>query len=329
MIVLTSVIETEKVVCEGKTKIGREATSAGTDKPLVVFEAKHAITAHNDPSFTRQMASKPVAATTTTCRIFELLQKAAIPVAYIGQVSETKFAALRCQMIALECIVRRYAVGSALKRFPELNTHVLNRPHEFSPPGMELFLKTSNGAFTTVAGDVIDLGFERTPQAPITEGTAFDTGDFTLTFWHLPPLVDVDLDDPFILNPEDKTWILRHPKKRMDDPAGAIEKTIQATDVLPPGVTVDQLFMIMNHTFILLEKYWAQLDCRLIDFKIEFGVLPNGTLVVADVIDNDSWRLWGPDGKELSKELFRQGGEMGEVQQAYERVAELALQLGK
>uniref|UniRef100_F1L633 Multifunctional protein ADE2 n=1 Tax=Ascaris suum TaxID=6253 RepID=F1L633_ASCSU len=44
--------------------------------------------------------------------------------------------------------------------------------------------------------------------------------------------------------------------------------------------------------FRVLEKAWNAEGCALIDLKVEFGVTKNGELVLADVIDNDSWRVW-------------------------------------
>jgi len=49
-------------------------------------------------------------------------------------------------------------------------------------------------------------------------------------------------------------------------------------------------------TFDILSHAWRKKDTLLVDLKIEFGRLTGGEnqgmLVIADVIDNDSWRIW-------------------------------------
>jgi phosphoribosylaminoimidazole carboxylase/phosphoribosylaminoimidazole-succinocarboxamide synthase len=87
-------------------------------------------------------------------------------------------------------------------------------------------------------------------------------------------------------------------------------------------------------TFEILSHAWRRRDVLLVDLKIEFGRLTGGEnqgqLVIADVIDNDSWRIW-PQGREelmLDKQIYRNLQTVDEtaldrVKQAYERVAEL------
>jgi phosphoribosylaminoimidazole-succinocarboxamide synthase len=86
-------------------------------------------------------------------------------------------------------------------------------------------------------------------------------------------------------------------------------------------------------TFDILGHAWRRRDVLLVDLKIEFGRLAGGEnqgqLVIADVIDNDSWRIW-PQGREelmLDKQIYRNletvdDAALDEVKRSYERVAE-------
>lgn len=71
----------------------------------------------------------------------------------------------------------------------------------------------------------------------------------------------------------------------------------------------------------LLQKIWADCGVTLVDFKVEFGRLADGTIVLADEISPDTCRLWDSATQErLDKDRFRR--DLGGVEEAYVRVME-------
>ena len=69
----------------------------------------------------------------------------------------------------------------------------------------------------------------------------------------------------------------------------------------------------------VLKAYFLKLDITLVDFKLEFGRLPDGTIVLADEISPDTCRLWDVHtGEKLDKDRFRR--DLGGVEDAYNEV---------
>ncbi|NBV77281.1 hypothetical protein EBR66_03920 [bacterium] len=79
--------------------------------------------------------------------------------------------------------------------------------------------------------------------------------------------------------------------------------------------------IIRKAMFILARAFLLQ-NCNLIDLKVEFGVTPEGRLVVADVIDPDSWRLVSPYGSHLDKQPYRDGAPPEEISKRYQEAAD-------
>ncbi|MBR3494854.1 MAG: phosphoribosylaminoimidazolesuccinocarboxamide synthase [Clostridia bacterium] len=70
----------------------------------------------------------------------------------------------------------------------------------------------------------------------------------------------------------------------------------------------------------LLIRYFKPLNIDLIDFKLEFGLTADGTLVLADEISPDTCRFWDSATHEkLDKDRFRR--DLGGVEEAYQEIS--------
>ncbi len=86
--------------------------------------------------------------------------------------------------------------------------------------------------------------------------------------------------------------------------------------------TKEELELIAGYSMkinSILTAYLADLGIELIDFKLEFGKLSNGTIVLADEISPDTCRFWDSKTHEkLDKDRFRR--DLGNVEDAYHEI---------
>ena len=90
--------------------------------------------------------------------------------------------------------------------------------------------------------------------------------------------------------------------------------------------TQEELDTIAKYAFKVnevLKKIMLDANIRLIDFKLEFGRLSDGTIILADEISPDTCRFWdATTGAHLDKDLFRRslGGEADAYQEVMKRL---------
>ena len=86
--------------------------------------------------------------------------------------------------------------------------------------------------------------------------------------------------------------------------------------------TAEEIDTIEKYAFKVnevLKDYFLKMNITLVDFKLEFGRLPDGTIVLADEISPDTCRFWDKDtGEKLDKDRFRR--DLGGVEDAYNEV---------
>ena len=86
--------------------------------------------------------------------------------------------------------------------------------------------------------------------------------------------------------------------------------------------TEEEIETIKKYAFGIneqLKAFWAECGVILVDFKLEFGRLMDGTIVLADEISPDTSRLWdSKTGEKLDKDRFRR--DLGRVEDAYAEV---------
>lgn len=100
------------------------------------------------------------------------------------------------------------------------------------------------------------------------------------------------------------------------------------------SLTSDSMRKTTLQVYQKLADAWRKLGVLCVDLKLEFGVdRTTGQLILADVIDNDSWRIWpgGQKGNQLDKQKYREllevtADDLGAIKSDYALVAQLTKQ---
>ena len=86
--------------------------------------------------------------------------------------------------------------------------------------------------------------------------------------------------------------------------------------------TKEELEKIAAYSFKINEimtAFFKEIGVDLIDFKLEYGITNDGTLVLADEISPDTCRFWDvKTGEKLDKDRFRR--DLGGVEEAYQEM---------
>ncbi len=131
-------------------------------------------------------------------------------------------------------------------------------------------------------------------------------------------------DDPFMqLSADGASIKLFNPAKPL--PGQEPFLVLKASEVFTrkdEAKSFAEMSRIARQAFLVLEKAWQLEGGTLADLKVEFGYDRKGKLLLADVIDNDSWRVL-ESGAYIDKQVYRDGGTLDDVAAKYRHVAEV------
>ena len=218
-----------------------------------------------------------------------------------------------------------WANNTTVNVFELLNKHGI-KTHFIKRAGETAFLAFECAMIPIeVVGRRIGTGsyLKRNPKIP--DGTVFD--ELVVEFFYK----DDELHDPIIykgtITPE---WQLHKADQPKDFYAFEPDRSSSYIKTIIPCLAWEEAAYIEKQTeqiFLILEETWKELGITLWDFKIEFGRRKDsGEIVLADVIDNDSWRIRTEDGQQLDKQRYRDGADMKEVRNIYEIVSNMTNQ---
>lgn len=213
-----------------------------------------------------------------SARLFELVGAHGVPHTFIGRYGPGINRVQRASMQPCEVVVRFYADGSYLKRHPDV-------PKGAKLPGplpiVEHYLKTKGRSFKGIA---------------------------------LPD------DDPLIVHADEHGIDVVHPALRdkseeqtsslVHIPASALAGTLDTGRL---GEMAGSALSVGS----VVQAAWKRQCCRLIDFKVEFGIDSSNAIRLADSLSPDEMRVETPDGRLVCKEPFRQGASVEQMVELY------------
>ncbi|HMK47450.1 MAG TPA: phosphoribosylaminoimidazolesuccinocarboxamide synthase [Methanocella sp.] len=288
------------IIAKGKTKI----VKTGPEPDTVLLETQDVLTG-GDAAKKETIERIGIHKTTQAANVFSLLNRKGLDTAFIRRASPNELLCYSCDMLPLELVIRRYAWGSYLYRNPGYRG---DRPHRFETPVREIFHKMS-----VVAQPITNKPYqlsEEEARARFLRDGKWQEGVYT---------------DPYV-EVVDGHWLLYPAKKPVTG-----KPLMEAQPPCTSEEFQDVMDKIMLPTFLTLEEAWRKISTTygpvaLVDLKIEVGRrTSDGKIVIADVIDNDSWRIWpGADpAKQLDKQCFRDDNPLSKVAENYTLVADL------
>ena len=100
---------------------------------------------------------------------------------------------------------------------------------------------------------------------------------------------------------------------KLNDQHCLLLNLVKGTDEL------DYIRFMARRINTLLTEFYAGLDIKVVDFKLEFGRDKDGNIILIDELSPDNFRLWDAKTDEkLDKDRFRQG--LGGLTEAYRQV---------
>lgn len=292
------------ILIEGKTKL----IERGNKPHTVKMVAKDFLTG-GDAAHKEEIVDIGIQKTKQASNVFKMLKHNNIATSFIELIAPNTMLCDKCEMLPLEFVVRRYAWGSFLLRNNQYKK-VIENPHRFENPVWEIFHKHS-----------------AVMPPHVKKPTQMEENEARNKFLKDGEWAKGVFTDPYIKISDQ--WELYSAKDPIEGKA-----LMNTPNLLNSNDLNTAINNIIIPSFEALEKNWMKISTidgpvHLVDIKFELGFrTKDKVLVLSDVVDNDSWRIWpgGRPDKQLDKQSFREGENLSNVSNKYHLVTELTNQ---